>query len=661
MRLRSRTMVGTEPVLFFIPLGVFLTYDVRDAPNDRIAPLFSIMPSDRLAGILLPMFSIRRRTDHGIGDLTALREWIDWAADHDVGFIQLLPVNALGSDEVPSPYSAISSVALEPLYLSLEPWLVPGLPERMSYKAGGIPGHQYPSDENLVDYTRVRIWKNWVLGRAWIRFNEGAQFEGLRDEFRAWCEEEGAWLEDFACYKVLSYLFADDCWWKWPEQNPERARCIAAGHEGSKDYVKWLQWVCARQWVHIRQYADSRGVLLMGDIPIGVSMASSDVFFQRHLFDTTWCGGAPAEGEYADDPFTAKWGQNWGIPLYRWDVMARDNYAWWRRRIRYSSHIFSMYRIDHILGFYRIYSFPWAPTENYKFVNLGYDEAARLTGGKLPGFLPRPDDTPYNRKLNLMDGDHYLQVLLAAAPGIRVVGEDLGCVPDYVRPNMKQLGIAGFKIPHWEFYDDGRIVQGGDYHHCSFATYSTHDMAPIISTWNQCYRNIAEAIGAGLFKDGKLVAKPREEDKETWHCAQVGLNMLNWFADYCAKPENSMISEWNDSAKNDMFRALFRSNSDYVALMWTELFDIDKRLNVPGTVGGTNWRWRMSFNAFDALEMPQSAWLKGIIDDTKRIPRTGKDGLGPHTHADALPFPTLLKSRDDIMSFFMLNPFGRSM
>lgn len=607
------------------------------------------------------MFSIRRRSDHGIGDLTALREWIDWAAENDVGFLQLLPINALGSDEVPSPYSSISSIALEPLYLSLEPWLVPGLPERLSYRAGGIPGHQYPSDRDLVDYRRVRQWKNWVLGRAWLRFSEENEFDQLRQEFQSWCIDQEGWLENFACYKILTSLFGTDCWWQWPEQDIDRARAIASAHEESKQYVKWLQWLCARQWTHIRKYADSRGVALMGDIPIGISMASSDVFFERHLFDTSWCGGAPAEGNYADDPFTAKWGQNWGIPLYRWDVMAQDNYSWWRRRINYFDLIFSMYRIDHILGFYRIYSFPWPPTDNHIYVDLTYDEAARRTGGRLPGFLPRPDDSPYNRKLNLMDGDHYLQVLLAAAPGVDVIGEDLGCVPDYVRPNMKQLGIAGFKIPHWEIRDDGKIVPGSDYHHCSFAAYSTHDMPAITHTWNQCHVNIDRAQQAGLFKDGKFMAKPPADKAHEWHCADGSLRLVNWFADYCGREENSMLSEWNDDVKDAMFRALFHSNSDYAALMWTELFDVDKRLNTPGTVGGTNWRWRMPFNAFDAMEMPQSAWLKGIIEESGRIPQIDKEAIRAKAHANALPFPTLLKSRNDILSFYMLNPFGRSM
>lgn len=383
------------------------------------------MDEKRLAGVVLPLFSLRRNNDHGIGDLTALRQWIDWAADAHVGFLQLLPVNALGRDECPSPYSAISSVALEPLYLSLEPWTIPGLEERVFNETGDTLPWEQPSGPDLVDYPKVRFWKMWILRGAWNNFKTKPEYECIMPKFREWVKEQGSWLEDFVCFQILCDLFGTEIWWHWPEQDPARAKAIAADYEEEKDFARWLQWLCEKQWEFIRIYADERNVKLMGDIPIGVSLSSADVFFERHLFDTEWCGGAPAEGSYAEDPFTAKWGQNWGIPLYRWDVMAQDNFAWWRRRVKYCTKIFSMYRIDHILGFYRIYSFPWKPTENGVFLPLSPDQAAQRTGGRLPGFKPRGDDNAADRNMNLADGDLYLRLLLSAAPGVSVVGEDL--------------------------------------------------------------------------------------------------------------------------------------------------------------------------------------------------------------------------------------------
>ena len=490
------------------------------------------MDEKRLAGVVLPLFSLRRNNDHGIGDLTALRQWIDWAADAHVGFLQLLPVNALGRDECPSPYSAISSIALEPLYLSLEPWTVPGLEERVFNETGDTPPWEQPSGPDLVDYPKVRSWKMWILRGAWHNFRTKPEYAGIMPKFREWVKEQGSWLEDFVCFQVLCDLFGTAIWWHWPEQDPARAKAIASDYEEEKDFSRWLQWLCEKQWEFIRIYADERNVKLMGDIPIGVSLSSSDVFFERHLFNTDWCGGAPAEGNYAADPFTAKWGQNWGIPLYKWDVMAQDNFAWWRRRVKYCTKIFSMYRIDHILGFYRIYAFPWKPTENDVFLPLTQEQAAERTGGRLPAFKPRGDDQVWERNMNLADGDLYLRLVLSAAPGVSVVGEDLGCVPDYVRPNMRQLDIPGFKIPHWEIKPDGSIILGKEYHECSFAAFGTHDFETLMQTWNDSYAKIERARKLNLWMGGVPKTPSNPEQEHIIKEAEDGARLLKRFADY---------------------------------------------------------------------------------------------------------------------------------
>ena len=98
-------------------------------------------------------------------------------------------------------------------------------------------------------------------------------------------------------------------------------------------YHAWVQWIAFRQWRDLRQYAESQDVLLMGDVPIGISYYSADVFFEPQWFDLKWCGGAPPETVFKDDAFAIRWGQNWGIPLYRWDVMEKDGFRWWRQRI----------------------------------------------------------------------------------------------------------------------------------------------------------------------------------------------------------------------------------------------------------------------------------------------------------------------------------------
>lgn len=573
------------------------------------------MVMERKTGVLMPLFSLRRKGDAGIGDLTALEEWIDWAAAHGVGFLQLLPVNALGEDDAPSPYSAISSVALEPLYLSLE--RIPGMPGSLPPYPEELPPLQLPGGRDLVDYARVRTYKRHWFQIAWKRFEREEEFAPLRAEFETWVQQQGLWLEDFCTFRVASFGFGTIAWWHWPEQNTDVIRRIVndcPDSRSQKRHQQWLQWLCAREWARVRAHADEKGILLMGDIPIGVSVASSDVFFERYLFDMDWSGGAPAEGNFAEDPFTAKWGQNWGIPLYRWEVMERDGFAWWNRRVRKLAEIFSMYRIDHVLGFYRIYAFPWMPDRNPEFLPLTEDEAAARCGGRRPGFRPRGDWNEQDRRANLAQGDYLLRQLLKAAPGLRVVGEDLGCVPDYVRPDLSYLRIAGFKIPHWEITPQQQVVRGETYNPCSFATYATHDFPPLCNDWDAWNDAVQDAYGAisdpSLSPEARRAAQQKGRD-----CARV----LCWLADFAGLNHRQCMVSWNPEIKTALIRALLQCNSAYAALMWTELFDIPVRLNTPGTEGGTNWRPRMPFSAAEAAEMEQSAWLSALSAAAGRL------------------------------------------
>ncbi len=572
----------------------------------------------RMSGLLLPLFSLRRTGDAGIGDLIALREWIDWASETGVKFLQLLPVNALGDGSAPSPYSAISSVALEPMYLSLEN--VPCLSPSWCTDRPPLPPLSRPSGENLVDYERVRQFKDGLLRRAWEVFRsdmgDDTEYDTLRADFEAWVSTEGQWLDDYACFRVAAAAFGTCSWWTWQEQNPEKIRAYVARDplaQETKLYHQWLQWLCSREWTQVYSYAASKGVMLMGDIPIGVSVASSDVFFERDQFDMSWSGGAPPEGNFAEDPFTGKWGQNWGIPLYRWDKMKQDGFAWWERRIKKTAEIFEMYRIDHILGFYRIYSFPWMPDRNAEFLPLSGDEAAARCHGRRPGFLPRGDDTPKNRKMNLMQGDELLRALMKHSEGMHVIGEDLGCVPDYVRPNLSQLRIAGFKIPHWEIDSEQRIAMGDTYNSCSFATYATHDFAPICTDWNIWYGHVEAGMKAA--SDKTLSA---DEIMHRKHVGKDCLRVLGWLGDYAGMSCHHCTKEWDDDIKHELFSALFACRSAYVALMWTELFDHPVRLNTPGTEGGKNWRERLPFTAAEAENMPQTAWLSELIRKSAR-------------------------------------------
>lgn len=549
--------------------------------------------SQRLAGLLLPAFTPRREGDLGIGDTRAMRRWIDHCAANGIGFLQLLPLNETGADD--SPYNAISSVALEPLYLTCEPHEVPGLLEEDVDLVRESLGEILTAGR--VNYPAVRRAKRSLLEIAWARFHAGPG----EVSFYRFRREEAAWLDDYCVYRwLMDQAGGTEAWDWWPEEwkTVEGARAhLADAHRANADLVEerlefyaWIQWVCFRQWRAVRAHADNRGVKLMGDIPIGVSRYSADVFFNRGDFDLEHCGGAPPETMFKHDRFIQKWGQNWGIPLYRWARMDAAGFPWWRQRVSKLTEIFHIFRIDHVLGFYRIYSFPWQPQRNAEFLELTEKEAAKLTGGKLPAWSPRPDDTHAHRAANRADGDHRLRMVIDAAGHAAVVGEDLGCVPDYVRPHLESLDIAGFRIPHWDSDEDGKVIPPEELPECSFATYATHDHDSLPAMWTE-FRRIA--------------ADPDEEDDER-EKAEANLRLMAEFGGL--EPDQP----YGPAVKAALLEALMISRSRYAAVMITDLCDLDDRINSPGTVGPHNWSFRLPVE-LEEVALKELAKLKPVV------------------------------------------------
>jgi 4-alpha-glucanotransferase len=328
----------------------------------------------------------------------------------------------------------------------------------------------------------------------------------------------------------------------------------------------------------------------MGDVPFGVSYYSSDVFADPDLFDLEWSGGAPPEAAFRDDPFVAKWGQNWGVPLYRWDRLRETDFRWWRQRVHLTREIFHLFRIDHVLGFYRIYGFPWRPQKNGEFVALSDEEAMARTGGRLPRFFAHDDSTEINQGLNRKDGEEYLRALLEETGQFRLIGEDLGTVPPYVRPSLTSLGIAGFKIPIWEPKWDGWLVDGADYQRLSLATYATHDHEPLRAWWDRRYRETQAGGPAGAAAWDQMVK-------------------LTAFAHmHMREPE-----PWSDSLHRTLLRALFRSNAWIAVCMITDLFGSEQRFNVPGAVAESNWSSRLPHEVAEWRNRPELRELAGAV------------------------------------------------
>ena len=535
-----------------------------------------LSPNERIAGVLAPLFALRTEDDLGIGDVAGLRQFIDWARNIGFKLVQLLPINETGGDN--SPYNAISSRAIDPTTLQL----APGVPEDLStedFVEVTARIDLAALRRGQVKYGTVKPLKKELLERAFAAFGaRGRRHPSAHQSFHSFCETEKSWLAHYTLFRVLMEDNADrETWDEWrPEHSDIDAahrwlvslgEAERAAFEERRDFHNYVQWIAHRQWREVKAYAEAQGVALMGDIPFGISYYSADVFAHPDLFALDWSGGAPPEPYFKDDAFTQKWGQNWGIPLYRWDVMRSRNFDWWRQRVRGVREIFHLFRIDHVLGFYRIYAFPWRPNRNREFLPLDWEGMRIHTHGREPHFAPRPDNTWENCAVNKREGEEYLRVILQESGAARVVGEDLGTVPDYVRPSLRSLGVAGFKIPQWENYPDDRSIPGVAYERVSVATFATHDHKPLRALWEEAFE--------------------RADHSEQ---ARHDLAKIAAFAGLAAANESvNYLKDFYPAA----FHALFRSESWIAIVMITDLLGRKDRFNVPGTAASSNWSRRL--------------------------------------------------------------------
>jgi 4-alpha-glucanotransferase len=191
------------------------------------------------------------------------------------------------------------------------------------------------------------------------------------------------------------------------------------------------------------------------------------------------------------------------------------------------------------------------------------------TAGAFPQFYPRDDSSWENSEANRREGEEYLRAVLEESRETRVVGEDLGTVPDYVRPSLRSLGIAGFKIPQWENHPDGPSISGADYQRLSVATYATHDHKPLRAMWEEAF----------------------EEPSPTTEQARQDLAKV---AEFAGVPAPNAGSDFDRDFYGPVMEALFRCESWLALVMITDLLARKDRFNVPGTAASSNWSRRMS-------------------------------------------------------------------
>lgn len=314
-------------------------------------PKFNL-PDFKGAGTAIPVFSIRTKKSFGCGEFNDIKLLADWAAMTGQRIIQTLPINdttVMGDWRDSYPYSAISVYALHPMYLNIEE--IGALANSKEYKAL----QKKLNDEADVDYEAVNLHKWRFIHEQYEQYGEET-FNS--PEFKLFFKENQSWLKAYAVFSYLRYKHGTSEFSQWGKDGKYDTSRIEfyCNPKENKEYDDvaihfFVQYHLHKQLCNAVQYAHSKGIALKGDIPIGVNRNSVDVWMYPTLFDREGSAGAPPD-------YFSKTGQIWGFPIYNWEEMAKDHYAWWKKRFQSLSCYFDAYRIDHILGFFRIFRTP---------------------------------------------------------------------------------------------------------------------------------------------------------------------------------------------------------------------------------------------------------------------------------------------------------------
>ncbi|HJD92707.1 4-alpha-glucanotransferase [Bacteroides coprosuis] len=304
-------------------------------------------------GTAIPVFALRTKRSWGIGEFLDLKQMVDWAKQTNQDLIQILPINDTTytfSWLDSYPYRCISVFALNPIYLNLDEL---GIADT-EYSEVYLQDRKRINQQKLLDFPYVQIKKHTYI-HAIFKLKGQQTFES--EAYQSFYNENKEWLVSYASYLYLRKKYATSKTHKWEEYKAYKPELVEALNQPDSPAYPFLQFIYFTQYhlyaqlKEVHDYARSKGIVIKGDLPIGIGLNSVDAWVHPNLFHLESQAGAPP------DDFAVQ-GQNWGFPTYNWEAMAKDDYSWWKRRLEYMSNFFDAYRIDHILGFFRIWSIP---------------------------------------------------------------------------------------------------------------------------------------------------------------------------------------------------------------------------------------------------------------------------------------------------------------
>ncbi len=499
----------------------------------------------RALGVTIPLFSLRTHASWGIGEIGDLVPFARWIAPAGISVVQMLPLQEISGNET-SPYAALSAFGLDPMYISLR-----ALPELATQSLAGDEARDLERARRAprVDYATVRRLKSIALRHACARFVAGdgapssSHGNARRAEYEAFLAAQREWLDDYVLFRALKDAMGGTPWWKWPLALRERhaaamddARVRLANEIG---YHRFAQWIAHAQWSEMRNGLRAMNVEVMGDLPFMVARDSADVWAHPSEFRHDANVGAPP------DQFDVE-GQDWGLPPYHWERMSQNDFRWLERRARYAGSLYDRFRIDHVVGLFRTF--------------------VRKIGGKIPAgrkLIPGVFDPPDESR----QATHGVRVVTSMLRGAstqrsQLIAEDLGIIPDFVRPALAQLGVPGYRVLIWE--KDGDVYRDPTtYPALSVACFATHDTDSVVTWWE------------GLTKKERAAVKA----------------IPSWSAAARRAHES-----FDDSTHAALLELICSARSDLVLLLFQDVLGSRDRVNTPGTQGEHNWTLRLPAN-----------------------------------------------------------------
>lgn len=580
----------------------------------------------RRAGAAVPLFSLYSKTSTGIGELTDLVQFADWCVKTGISIIQLLPLNDVGEDF--APYNAVSSFAIDPMYLNLN-------------KLTDVSTSEY---FNKLNYLKIKYRpylkhvnykiKNAKIGFLWMLFKKNNFTEN--DSFKIFKENNTYWLNHYALFKVLTEKFKGLLWNEWDEKikncDPAALKDFSELNCEMIEFYKWMQWQLYEQLRSVKNEISGKGILVMGDLPFLVSRQSADVWAHQNYFHLHLSSGAPPDMYFA-------MGQKWGMPPYNWNEIANDSFIYLREKLKYAENFYDMYRIDHFIGLFRVWVSP-------------------VNDDTTPGsYMPKEE------YLWEAHGRKIIDVMVESSEMLPCA-EDLGTVPGCSYHILYEYGIPGMDFQRYNkinFY----FKYANEYRINSAAVLSTHDSSFWANWWKYEAGTVDEKFyelacrNAGIPEEIVKDAKYFLFDKKTsahgrlnWNSQihspetiakvlgtsehNIGSLIYTYLESFGEKGkyiEFLQLQDSYDKLSFDLIRRVLESvnysNSIFSIQLLQDYLCLDEklckkigrysyRINTPGSVNSNNWSQLQPVSLEELNELEINSVIKDIITASYR-------------------------------------------